>query len=415
MNNSSRFDLSDYLIHFFRRVDLLSDLAPVLVPEVMGFSNLQEDTEWSAVFMLRCAIRHQRLWSTWSYRGGTRTIYGRAPAVCFTEMPLAAFLDAGQSRAERGEAMSPYALVFPKRALYSLGANPVIYGLDNRHASAVRHGEARIFAATVLPEDEQYRYVTYNPLRTRPIDWTHEREWRWPFRGDLAKFERELEEVGVISDPHDMPGLMLNTDALTGMGVVVRTRKEAEWVTSDILALVDRELVAPDHYQFILVSDELIPRSIQGPEELREALAAASIDLAPFFLLLKQQISTINLRFDQIIARINNKVGVAYGEKGGVWLWLTDSSHVLTRALLATGRVKVSKDGRYLAHLEEFSSRRGMSQREAMTKELAKHVFDEFGVEGDYFSVLNSWDYDEVPYYVGRDHIDNRHFYNVSW
>ncbi len=42
---------------------------------------------------------------------------------------------------------------------------------------------------------EQYRLcVTYVPCK---IDWTHEREWRWPYRGDIKKFPNHIKEYGI--------------------------------------------------------------------------------------------------------------------------------------------------------------------------------------------------------------------------
>lgn len=117
--NSIRFDLSDWLIHFFRDIDLEGNNSIVYV-EHMGWGNIAEDVNWSALFMLRCAIRSGRLWATWSFRNNVRTIYGPDPAVCFTEMPIAAFLETGEKRHRRGEAMSPFALIFPKNMFLRL-------------------------------------------------------------------------------------------------------------------------------------------------------------------------------------------------------------------------------------------------------------------------------------------------------
>src|SRR4051812_46151197 len=95
-----------------------------------------ENTEalLSPLFLMRNAVRLDRLWATWSVRRGRRTIYGADPAVCFTEMPIAAFVEAGHARPKRGEVMGPYGLIFPKAAMFSLGARPVIYGLSGMSA-----------------------------------------------------------------------------------------------------------------------------------------------------------------------------------------------------------------------------------------------------------------------------------------
>lgn len=414
--NSKRFDLSDYLIHFFRKVDIASDSAPV-VPESMGFANLHEDEQWSAIFMLRCAIRHQLLWATWSYRGGARTIYGRSPAVCFTEMPLAAFLEAGNDRSLRGEAMSSYALVFPKNGLYNYGANPVIYGLDTRSAYIPngRDGEARIIDESLLPLREQYRYVTFNPSAKRPIDWTHEREWRWPCRDVSASIEEQIEEFGCIEKSSDIPGMSLSSSWCRGMGVVVKSDDEASWVISDILSLVDRDVVDRWHFSFVLVSARLLPGGIVQPDDVESAISEASIDLDPFFSIKDKDARLICERFTELVWHVERSHSLVQpGECGGAWLWILDNTSRLARALLKTGRVQVSKDGRYLAELKELNDSRSLRQREEMIESLAVIVTREFGVECGTFSVRDSDNFDDVPFY-SSEHAENGMFFNVSW
>jgi hypothetical protein len=175
-------------------------------------------------------------------------------------MPLAAFLEAGSARAARGEAMSSYALVFDKNGMYNKGANPVIYGLDNRSAyiPSGKDAKERVMDESHLPLREQYRYVTYNPSSKRPIDWTHEREWRWPFRESRASYEHELEEFGVVEESTDIPGLDLTSSNCHGLGVVVQTDEEVNWVVSDILSLADRKVIDQWHFSFVLVSNRLL-------------------------------------------------------------------------------------------------------------------------------------------------------------
>ncbi|ADC63719.1 DUF4427 domain-containing protein [Allochromatium vinosum] len=416
-NNTTRFDLSDYLIHFFRNVAIDGPSAPI-VPECMGFANIREDVNWSAIFMLRSAIRHCHLWATWSYRNGRRTIYGASPAVCFTEMPLAAFLEAGNAREKRGEAMSTYALIFPKAGLFELGANPVIYGLDDKSTrlSNGADGEARIIEEKLLPLREQYRYVAFNPSMNGTLDWSHEREWRLPYRGSMVKFEKKLEEFGVVDVPVDIPGLDISSSNCSGMGVVVKTTEEARWIASDILTLVDRGVLKQHHYRFIMSADSLPSlESIRSPDAISKVINDAMIDLEPFYALSEGAIVKIDSRFTEMILQVESaKSNAPILERGGVWLWILDNTHDLTRSLLARRRVSVSRDGRYLAKLPEFGSRRDLRQRETMAKELARLVTQEFGLECGYFSLLGSEDYDDVPFYNGN-HLENRMFYNVSW
>ncbi|EBM6740337.1 cytoplasmic protein, partial [Salmonella enterica] len=182
MKNNIRFDLSDYLIHFFRDVNLETG-SHIYLPEHCGFNNQHHACFIDAKYLLRLSLRSHKIFSSWSYRNGQRTVYGDSPVVCFTDMPIAAYLETGVRRLERNEKIGLYAIVLPKEQMFNYGARPVIYGLDqhnNARCSQGRNGE-RILDETALPLIEQYRYVTYVPGK---IDWTHEREWRWPYRGD---------------------------------------------------------------------------------------------------------------------------------------------------------------------------------------------------------------------------------------
>jgi hypothetical protein len=414
--NNIRFDLSEWLIHFFRTIDTEGKSSPV-IPENFGFGNIVDGPVLSSLFMLRSAIRHGNLWATWSYRNGVRTIYGPNPAVCFTEMPIAAFLEAGAARKLRGEAMSIFAIVFPKNLLYNLGANPVIYGLDDRSIQVPSglKGEKRIFDVSILPLREQYRYVTYNPSAAHPIDWTHEREWRWPFSGDLSEMETELKNTGVVSEIDTIPSLNINHKDLKDLGIIVQTRDEAKLVLHDILSLVDSKAIPRNHYKFILCASEL-PASdkIRDPKEINQVIAKSMIDLSPYFNLSEKIIQDYNKRFSEIASTIEAAhPTVENGENGGTWLWLLDNTHELTRSLLSSGRITVSKEGHYLVHLREFNNMRGLKQRELMTNELASLISKEFNIESGYFSVLNSTDCNELPFYCD-DHLDNRMFYNAS-
>ena len=66
--NLIRFDLSDYLIHFVRHMKADADDALDL-PEDWGWDNIAEDVAYSPFFLLRCILRHGRIWATWSVRG----------------------------------------------------------------------------------------------------------------------------------------------------------------------------------------------------------------------------------------------------------------------------------------------------------------------------------------------------------
>jgi len=415
--NSTRFDLSDWLIHFFRDIDLDSNNSIDYI-EHFGFGNISEDTKYSALFMLRCAIRCGRLWATWSWRKNIRTIYGPNPAVCFTEMPIAAFLESGEAREKRGEAMSQFALVFPKKELFKIGANPVIYGLDDRKYWPPNGNDRskRILDPKRLPENEQYRYVTFNPSTANPIDWSHEREWRWPYRGDLTKLEEAGKEFGLIEDSLDIPGLDFYQEEVSNLGVIVKKEKHGKWIAHDILTLMDRGLIQKSTFNFILVSEKLPESSsIINPTALSAAISSSMIALEPFFAPYNNEQERIVKIFSGLVESIEAEaLEPESGEFGGCWLWLLDNTSELARALINADRIQISDSGKYLIELFEFSDSRSLQQREKMTQDLAKLVAAEFNVECGYFSVVNSDDPNRVPFY-NDDHLDNHMYYNVSW
>ncbi|WP_157380834.1 DUF4427 domain-containing protein [Burkholderia ubonensis] len=413
MRNNIRFDLSGWLIHFFRDIDLMGG-SSISFPEHMGWGNIFEDVRYSALFMLRCALRNGRLWATWSFRNGERTIYGPDPAICFTDMPIAAFLEAGHERAARGEAMSSFALVFPKEAMHRINANPVIYGLSQKNVKLPLNtaGGPRIIDPAVLPEAEQHRYVTYS----NRTDWTHEREWRWPFRGNYNEVERRLDEFGVVCDWSDIPGLDFYSHDIPGMGVLVKTLEQAMWVVNDILTLVDRGNIDRNRFAFVLAADTLPPLAhLQNPAQISAAIASAAVDLEPHFNHSKTLLNELSRRFHDLVSEITaNAQKPVDGEVGGCWLWLLDNTALLARALIEDGSVVVSDSGKYLVNLDQFSHSWNLRQRESMTEELAEIVKEEFNLECGYHSVLNSHDVNAVPFYNG-DHIDNKSYYNCSW
>ena len=124
------------------------------------------------------------------------------------------------------------------------------------------------------------------------------------------------------------------------------------------------------------------------------------------------EVQSFNTQFAEIVKKIEEEASEPEaGEFGGCWLWLLNNMHPLVRALVRTGRVFVSSDGRYLALLSEFSDDRSLRQRENMTKKLANLLLEEFDIESGYFSVLYYDDPDGVPFYSNVD-TDNHFFYN---
>ncbi|HEV2605638.1 MAG TPA: DUF4427 domain-containing protein [Microvirga sp.] len=410
--NNARYDLSDRLIHFFRAVDPGHGDTPLL-PDHWGFASIETwDDPFSPFFLMRNAVRQGRLWATWSVRSERRTIYGPDPAVCFTDMPIAAFVEAGLARAARGEAMSPYGLVLPKRAMFAAGARPVIYALSGDVSVTNRADGARLIASYQLPLAEQYRYVTYDPTAPRPIDWTHEREWRWPLR-DAPPPDPEMEGLPPAID--DLHGLELDDPRLAGLGAIVKTSRQAEQLIYDILTKIDRGDIDETQYDFVLALDAVGNiADLRDRAALEQAIDAARIDLSSFFQVRKARGKAVKAEVVQLVRSVEAGAGPPeFGEFGGCWLWITDTTHEVTRALLREGEITVTQVGKYLLDLHEFSDQRGMRQRQDMTLELARRLEARFGLTATYLSVLGKDDPDAVPFYNG-DELDNEKFYNYS-
>ena len=95
-------------------------------------------------------------------------------------MPLHAFASYARERAKAGN-VSAYGISFLKSEFYAAGGRPAIYGLSESNVTYRRNDPTcRIIDEAILPVREQFRFIAHNPGGAmRPIDWSHEREWRW--------------------------------------------------------------------------------------------------------------------------------------------------------------------------------------------------------------------------------------------
>jgi hypothetical protein len=412
MRNNRRYDLSDRLIHFFRDLDLENANSPS-TPQDWGHASITEDWLMPAFFLLRHVVRQGRIWATWSVRGGRRTIYGPRPAVCLTEMPIPAFIQTSRERAARGENIGTCALVFRKPAMFAAGARPAIYALSTDAWARGSDGEERSFAASVLARREQYRYVTYDPTQAS-LDWTHEREWRWPL--DAQPYVED--EDGIPPpDADDLPGIEIDAASLRGIGVIVGTARQAEMVVHDILTKVDRGDIAEDHYVFIIARDEIDNwDELRGYAEMEEAIGDNLIDLEEYFKIdeadARAQLADLHARAAAL------EEGTAFAnrpsEGGYCWLWLKNNRHPLVRALVKLDIVTVNRDGRYLVELPQIDAERPLQQCQAMITALCDGLEADLGIEGTYYTVIGSEDPDAIPYYMG-DSVSDPFFYNFSY
>lgn len=215
-NIQYRIDLSEWVIHFvhnrkpedsFQDLQEIAELegydGDVRLPDYYDsegkghniFSIYDEDCYGIAsdapAFDVLLKILHDGfIHSSWSIRNFAPAIYGPKSAVCFTEMPLFALLQYAKFRGSYSGYVGNYGIAFRRNELYAAGGRPVIYGLSGDHIEAentpkgIYQGRILDVEKTGIPVHEQYRYVATKLQKKYaygeyPIDWTHEREWRW--------------------------------------------------------------------------------------------------------------------------------------------------------------------------------------------------------------------------------------------
>ncbi len=353
MLNNRRFDLSKYLIHFFRPVDLESDNA-FYMPEYLGVRDSVEGSRVSALFLLRLSLRKMRIFPSWSYRGGKRTIYGPYPAVCFSDMPITAFMRTSRERALRGENISPYALVLPKDDLVAIGALPVIYGFTGGapYVSVNDETGERLIEPEQIALAEQYRYVAYNPFAG--VDWTHEREWRWPYTGS----DDNIKKLSGFDEPEfdELPALYYKDINFRGAGIIVNSMADADKVIYDILTLIDKNMLEPGVFSFVLCAEEINFYQITDEKQLSDVINANSIDLERYFTADYLLLCYYRDRMKEVIRLCVMKHDVirtydAYNRAG---VWFCNNKHPLVRALLTLGMIYVNENHQYVLLIDEL-------------------------------------------------------------
>ncbi len=244
-----RLDMTEWVLHFVHERDIRNAPEDQLMPfEEYGWYPYHEDkdinyrfSDWdimdessilepdaSPMAVLRKIVTDGHIRGSWSFRNGRPTIYGPRAAVCFTEMPLYALIDYAKRRHKT--AVDSYAVGLLKAELFAAGGRPVIYGLSGDHAEQVTTEypwPRRLMKSCGIAESEQYRYVSTSMDSDRPIDWTHEREWRWSDRHDACSCPGI--PIWISDEPCTFSRAIL----------IVATRSEAEWMLDTLKELYD--------------------------------------------------------------------------------------------------------------------------------------------------------------------------------
>ncbi|TKT86516.1 hypothetical protein [Dyadobacter frigoris] len=246
-----RYDTTKWLTHFIHQEnkDLSGD---EFFEEILSI--IRNGNQNTPFLILKQILTDGYLRCSWSERSGKRTIYGLRPAICFTEMPLGAIAEYVKQRDKKY--VSEYGIAFLKEELFRAGARPVIYGLtsDPKEASEgdefFRDGFRNLSSASGIGPSEQYRYVSTNlGGNLNPIDWTHEREWRWIDNLDW------LEDFLIQGLPFS---IKRSSYTFSKVIIMVKTSKEKEELTNLLKQLPDQESAAGGQLQHSQVKCEKI-------------------------------------------------------------------------------------------------------------------------------------------------------------
>jgi hypothetical protein len=378
------------IAHYFRDVDLSSNSRPQFIPESFSTNCWAEDA-WPARFILRVAIRFHHIWATFGIRNGHATVHGNQPAVCFSRFNVADLIAARDEVVGTNGVVTQYALTFPLSTAERGGAAQVLQGNDLR--ALLQEGNP---LGAVTRED-----VWLNQFRH--VDGHHEpsSEWRWPYTRNYRRAIEKIEREAELGDR--LPGLDLTQKKWSGLGVVVATQNDALRLQYDILTLIDQQFVSVDHFDHLLVCERL-PSSLDGlsDAEYQAAISAAYFDFKSCLSVFDEAAAAATAEFSARVSALEVSVPKKETkERGGCWVYFEDNSHPYVRALLKAGRVVVNRQGRYLATLDELGRGRDLRERQEIVKVLCKQLKQKHGVACSYFSVLNSWQPDDMPFFCG--------------
>jgi hypothetical protein len=343
----NRTDVSDWLIHFVRDRDPSEDA------ETAGpAAALEPDA--SALTVLRAIIDCGGILPGLSMRGGRTTIYGGRPAVCLTEAPLYNFVKYISER-NRANRCSHYGVCLPKADVFAAGGRPVIYGLAAGDAPPLVEDKplCRIIDPAVLPLREQFRYVAYDPNRAKPLDFSHEREWRW--------VAQDPERDSVWLDGPDgigpQPALPLFAAREAGgyfsrVGFLVKTANEARELADLLLGYADaggNNLDTPFSAgllrgAFVVALEEAERRGVQRIEDLSHDLRIqASRPAVSTSLRQKVRLAVEAAREasraagEAFLAANTSSDGHIRDVSGGAWVITYEAATDITSALIDEG------------------------------------------------------------------------------
>jgi hypothetical protein len=399
---TTRHDHTDWVTHFVRDRRPEQDFPGAEEDEAGFYQGGELDADATAFEVLQAIIRLGGITPGYSFRNGQTTIYGGQPAVCATEMPLYSFAMYVRKRADPSK-VSSYGIAFLKSEFFSAGGRPAIYGLSAEEVDYVYNTDVnRVLLDSVLPQHEQFRYVSYNPSsKSSWIDWSHEREWRWVAR-DLAKDEIWVQDYNGMYGPTAALPLFkgqLEGRPFTRVCLIVWSHEEAEQIRETLTGLYlagsnnydtpfDKDLIARSH---IIVLQDVIDAVEKGKD-----LEAQTIEgLAKANLLHSITIHAPPSNAAQIVATAMASAGAAakaaakkFKAQHGRGAGYCGFAHAVTyevtepivQYLLATGQASGPFDGAVWIKFPEGGGSQSMDFNEAVCEAAAKALSTALGV-----------------------------------
>lgn len=429
--NLDRIDLSDSLIHFVRKIDTTSEdyFKSEMHPKEYAINgDIVENDIISPFFVLRRVIRNLQLLSTWSYRNGQKTIYGEFPVVCLTEMPISEFVKTSIDRESKGQKISNYGLIFNKKQMFSIGSRPVIYGTSQSY-SVFDENNTKFLSPSIFDKKELYRYVAFNLDRLPyPIDWTHEREWRWPnFEYKYYPIDKVLlcEDNGdeVLKELYnkrevdriDFHGLNIDQLPLTNIGIILKTEEQARLILRDILWLIDSKKINRSTFGYILFFNKLEQNleKLTDKKYIQNEINKGLITFNSYFVVDSNQRKMIKENIDNLCSKYKDFSDFKVIHQGGLsgisYPCLSNNQDNVTRILVDLDLIKITKLGRYLIDLPVLNPTECMENNELFVlKYLNPELEKILKVKLTYYSVGDTLarrenrkiDINDVPFYT---------------
>lgn len=362
--------ISDFLAYSFRDITEANRQNHFWPDELTLGNYTDSDYNYaSAFFCLRMAIREQAIWADIGEWSSSNVLYDLGVYLSEPQLPY----PHSNSSSTAG---FDYCLLLPRKGALQLGAAyyPTWGDYDSDDQKESPSEDSDSGKAHVLQR---------NPP-TAPEASTTPDGWFLPCNASLNTLHTFGKYARFLL-PSLMPGLPLYKKSLKGIGVVVRTQTEADWICRDLLTMVEKESFTrnePDvnHFAFVLPLDQ-IPSyvDVNDPVAFTSLVSKHRVNL-PALAYVNDEVATEMISaFNALVQTVQDRHPPrATGTRGGTsWLWLLDNYHPLTRALMKTYPMRIPEAGFYL-FCNIFTGVRDLEQKEEMITELAALVKETF-------------------------------------